>query len=68
LKIPVANVCRLISPETHPEHGRCVPSYSFNCVWFVDATFPESKSKVLLKLCMKLLSLVWNYSVCSQSS
>jgi len=24
--IPVANVCRLITPQTHPEHGRCVAS------------------------------------------
>jgi len=27
-------------------------------VWFVDPTSPESKSKVLLKLCKKLLTLV----------
>jgi len=26
LKIPVANVCRLIAPQTHPAHRRCVPS------------------------------------------
>jgi len=26
MKIPVANVCRLITPQTHPRHGRCVPS------------------------------------------
>jgi len=26
LKIPVANVCRLTTPQTHPGHGRCVPS------------------------------------------
>jgi len=26
LEIPVANVCRLITPQTHPGHGRCVPS------------------------------------------
>jgi len=56
LKIPVANICRLITPQTHPAHGRCVPSWSFNCVWFVDPTSPESKSKVLLKLCMKILT------------
>jgi len=68
LKIPVANVCRLITPQTHPAHGRCVSSWSFDCVWFVDATSPESKSKVLLKLCMKLSTLVSNYSVCSQNS
>jgi len=28
------------------------------CAWFVDMTFPESKSKVLLKLCMKLLTSI----------
>jgi len=28
------------------------------CVWFADPTFPESKSKVLLKLCVKILTLV----------
>jgi len=26
LKIPVANFCRLITLQTHPRHGRCVPS------------------------------------------
>jgi len=26
LKIPVANICRLITPQTHPGHSRCVPS------------------------------------------
>jgi len=26
LKIPVANVCHLITRQTHPWHGRCVPS------------------------------------------
>jgi len=62
LKIPDANFCRLINPQTHPGHGRCVASWNFNCVWFVDPTFPESKSKVLLKLCMKLSSWIWNYS------
>jgi len=25
LKIPVANVYRLISPQTHRGHGKCVP-------------------------------------------
>jgi len=48
--------------------GGCVASWNFNCVWLVDRTFPESKSKMLLKLCLKLLTLVWNYSVYSQSS
>ena len=56
LKIPVANFCRLITPQTYPGHGRCVASVHFNCVWFVDPIFPESKSKVLLKLCIKLLN------------
>jgi len=26
LKIPVGNVYRLITPQTHPGHGRCVAS------------------------------------------
>jgi len=26
MKIPVANICRLITSQTHPGHGRCVPS------------------------------------------
>jgi len=34
LKIPVANISHLIIPQTHPEHGRCVASWNFNCVWF----------------------------------
>ena len=58
LKIPVANFCRLITLRTHPRHSRCVASWNFNCVWYVVPTFPESKSKVLLKLCMKLLTLI----------
>jgi len=57
LKIPVANFCRIITPQTHPVLGQCV-SWNFNCVWFVDPTFPESKYKVLLKLCMKLSTSV----------
>ena len=68
LKIPVANFCRFITTYTYPGHGRCVASWNFNSVWFVDPTFPESNSKVILKVCMKLLALVWNYSVCSQIS
>jgi len=52
LKILVANVCRLITPQTYPGHGRCVTFLNFNCVW------SKSKSKVLLKLCIKLLTLV----------
>jgi len=65
-KISVTNFCRL-TPQTHPGHGSCVASLNLNCVWFVDPIFPESKSKVLMKLCIKLLTLVWNYSLCSQS-
>jgi len=57
-KIPVANVCRLIIPQTHAGHGRCVPSWNFNCVWFADPSFSESNSEVLLKLCMNLVTLV----------
>jgi len=38
-------------------------------VWFVDPTFLDSKSKVAYFWnCIKLSTLVWNYSVCSQSS
>ena len=58
LKIPVANLCLLITPQTRPGHGKCFASWNFNCVWFMDPAFPESKSKVLLELCMKLLTLV----------
>jgi len=45
LKIPVANFCRSITPQTYPGHGRCVASSNFNCVWFVDANCPESSPK-----------------------
>jgi len=52
LKITVANVCcliTLITPHTHPGQWlrirRCVASWKYNCVWFADPTFPESKSK-----------------------
>jgi len=58
LKIPFANFCSLITPEIYPWHGRRVASLNFNCVWFVDPTSSESKSKVFLKLCVKLLTLV----------
>ena len=68
LKIPIANFCRLNTPQSHPRHSRNVASWNFNCIWFMCPTFPESKSKVLLKLCIKLLTLVWNYWVCSQRS
>ena len=50
-------LCGLITPQTYPWHGRCVASWNLNCVWFVDQTFPESKSEVLLELCMKLITL-----------
>jgi len=39
-------------------NGRCVASWNSNCVWFAGPTFPESNSKVLLKLCMTLSTLV----------
>jgi len=64
LKIPFESVCRLITPQAR---GRCVASWNFNCIWFMYPT-SKSKSKVLLKLCMKLFTLVWNYSVSFQSS
>jgi len=44
LKIPVAKFCRLITPQTHPGHDRCVASWNVNWVWFTDPNFPESKS------------------------
>jgi len=46
LKIPNANFCRLIIPQTHPGQGRCAASWNFNCVWFADPNFSESHSKV----------------------
>jgi len=27
-------LCPLITPQTHPGHGRCVASWNFICVWF----------------------------------
>jgi len=57
-KIPVANFCHLTTPQTHPGHRRCLASCNFNCACFACPTFPESKSNVLLKLRMKLLTLV----------
>jgi len=39
LKIPLANFCRLTTPQIHPGRGKCVASRNFNCVQFVDATF-----------------------------
>jgi len=54
LKILVENFCRLITPQNHPRHTRCVASWNFTCAWFVVPTCPESKSKVRLKLYMKL--------------
>jgi len=33
-----------------------------------ESNFPVSMTKVIFKLYMKLWTLVWNYSVCSQSS
>ena len=50
-QIPVANFCCLITPQTHPD-SRCV-TQKFDHLWFVVPTFPESKSKVILKLCIK---------------
>ena len=42
----------------HLAHLRILGWLCYCCVWFVDPTFPDSKSKVLLELCMKLLTLV----------
>jgi len=57
LKIQVANFYCLITLQTHPRRSICV-TWNYNCVWFTVPTFPESKCKTLLKLCMKLLPLV----------
>jgi len=35
-----------------------VVSWNFNFVWFADPTFSKSDSKVLLKLCVKLLTSI----------
>jgi len=40
LKIPIANFCRLITPQINPGHDKCVASWKFYCVWFVNPTFP----------------------------
>jgi len=56
--IQVGNFCRLIALQIHPRHSRCVASWHFSCVWFVISPFPDSNSKVLLKLRMKLLTSV----------
>jgi len=45
-------VCRTM--QSFRESFRSVASWNFVYVRFADPTFPESKSKVLLKLCMKL--------------
>jgi len=58
LKIPVANVCRLNNWANSSWAWQVCALLSFNCVWFVAPTSPESKSKVLLKLCMKLLTIL----------
>jgi len=36
----VANFCHLITQQIHPGHSRCLASWNFNCVWFMDPTFP----------------------------
>ena len=59
LKIPVANVCCLITPDTHPGHGRCVTSWKFNCVWFADSTFPKSKSKTGVRHGPRIPTFFW---------
>jgi len=45
LKIPVANVYRLITPETHPGHSRCVASYSFQLCMVCGSNFSWIKVK-----------------------
>jgi len=52
--------CKLLSFKLHElilDMAGVLPPLNFNCVWFVDPTFPESKSKALLKLCIKLSTL-----------
>jgi len=39
LKIPVANVYRLITPKIHPGHSRCVASYSFQLCMVCGSNF-----------------------------
>jgi len=45
LKIPLANSCRIITLQTYPGHSRCDASWNFDCLWFTDPPFYESKSK-----------------------
>jgi len=54
LKSPVVSFCCLTTPQIHP--GLMMeevwsPEISIY-MWFADPTFPESNSKVLLKLCI----------------
>jgi len=39
LKIRVANVYRLITPQTHPGHGRCVAALSFQLCMVCGSNF-----------------------------
>jgi len=45
LKIPVANVYRLITPQTHPGHGWCVASWSFQLSMVCGSKFSWIKVK-----------------------
>jgi len=44
LKFQLQTFVVQITPQILPRHDRCVPCSSFNGVWFVDWTSPESKS------------------------
>jgi len=46
--------------------GACLPKVSIMYDLWIQPLL--NQSKVLLKLCIKLITLAWNYSVCSQSS
>jgi len=68
LKIPVANFCCLMILQIYPGHDRCVASWKYmicgsNFSWNKVQNASETTS-----LCMKLLTLVYNNSVCSQTS
>jgi len=43
-EISVANFFRLITPQTHAGHSRCLASWNFDCVWVADPNFSEANS------------------------
>jgi len=54
MKIPVANVYRLITPQTHPGHGRCLASLSFQLCIVCGFNFSWIKVK-------SASETVWNF-------